>query len=90
MTLWFCTSDKEWVEAFDFEAFERSLIHRVDPPALPTVRMKFVHTHSWADADHPLLVTTVERRLSVLHKRGVLVVYPKDVPVSGGWWPFSY
>jgi len=89
MTLWFCTSHKEWVEAFDFESFEHSLIHRVDPPALPTVRIKFVHTDWWPDADHPLLAAAVKRRLSVLDKRGVLVVYPRHVP-SEGWWPYSY
>ena len=91
ITLWLYGSQNEWLERFDFQSLERTLLRRADPLALPIVHTKFVQTRAWKDADNKPLVASVERQLPELHKRGLLVVYPKGRPLSkalDGWWPY--
>jgi hypothetical protein len=93
ITLWFNAAQKEWLEEFDFQSFERNLLQRVDPLALPIVHAKFVQTAAWKDADNDGLVAAVEGQLPELHKRGLLMVYPKGRPLSqvlDGWWPYAW
>jgi hypothetical protein len=90
ITLWFgATGKTEWLERFDFQSLERSLLQRVDPLALPILHTKFVIT--WTD--NHWLVAAVEGQLLELHKRGLLVVYPTGRILSkalDGWSPYVW
>ena len=91
ITLWFNGSQKAWLERFDFQSLERTLLQRVDPLALPVVHTKFVQTLAWKNADNESLVAMIERHLPELHKRGLLVVDPKGSSLNkalDGWWPY--
>jgi hypothetical protein len=94
LTLWFNVFSgvqKEWVEEFDFQSLEQNLLQRADPLALPVVHTKFVQSLAWMDSNNDWLVATVERQLPELHKRGLLVVYPKGRPLTkalDGWQPY--
>ena len=94
ITLWFSGAQKnEWVERFDFQSLEQTLLQRVDPLALPIFNTRFQQTAAWKDDDNDGLVAAVERQLPELHKRGLLVVYPTGRPLSkalDGWWPYVW
>ena len=93
ITLWFSTAKNVWLERFDFQSLEQTLLQRVDPLGLPILHTKFVQTLAWRDADNDALIAAVERQLPELHKRGLLVVYPKGRPLSkalDGWWPYVW
>jgi hypothetical protein len=93
ITLWFHATQKEWVDEFDFQSLEQCLLQRIAPLALPIVHTKFVQTLAWMDTDNDWLIAAIERQLPELHKRGLLVVYPKGRPLTkalDGWWPYVW
>ena len=94
ITQWFRAPQRnQWVERFDFQSLERTLLQRVDPLALPILHTKFVQTPAWRVAHNDGLVAAVERPLPELRKRGLLVVYSVGQPLSkalDGWWPYVW
>ena len=93
LTLWFNATHTARLEGFDFQSLQRKILQRLDPLALPIVHAKFVQTGAWKDTDNDGLVAAVERQLPELHKRRLLVVYPKGWPLSealDGWWPYVW
>ena len=87
ITLWFITVlENEWLERFDFQSLERSLLQRVDPFASPILHTKFVQTGARTDNDG--LVAAIEMQLPELHKRGLLVVCPSEA--LDGWWMYVW